>query len=97
VFVGVLAGLVGSVSLASAAGLRVNEQGAKAMGMGNAFAAQADDPSALYYNPTGIAFLKGTQVSLGSLLIAVPETEFNGTTPLVLTSSIRSICSFQIC
>ncbi|MDA8427857.1 MAG: outer membrane protein transport protein [Geobacteraceae bacterium] len=77
-----LAVLAGTATVSIAAGLRVNEQGAKAMGMGNAFAAQADDPSALYYNPAGIAFLKGTQVSLGSLIISVPETEFTGTTPL---------------
>ena len=78
----VTAAVIGTASLSLAAGLRVNEQGAKAMGMGNAFAAQADDPTALYYNPAGIAFLKGTQVSLGSLVISVPETEFTGTTPL---------------
>jgi long-chain fatty acid transport protein len=52
------------------------------MAMGNAFAAQADDPSALFYNPAGIAFLKGTQVSLGSTTIYVPSTEFSGTAPL---------------
>jgi len=69
-------------TLSFAAGFRVNEQGGKAMGMANAFAAQADDPSALYYNPAGIAFLKGTQLSLGSVVITVPQTEFNGTTPL---------------
>jgi len=69
-------------TLSHAAGFRINEQGAKAMGMANAFAAQADDPSALYYNPAGIAFLKGTQVSLGSLIIGVPQTEYSGTTPI---------------
>lgn len=74
--------IAGTASLATAAGLRVNEQGAKAMAMGNAFAAQADDPTALYYNPAGIAFLKGTQVSLGSVVISIPETQFTGTTPL---------------
>ncbi|MBI2355533.1 MAG: outer membrane protein transport protein [Deltaproteobacteria bacterium] len=78
----VTASVMGIASLSMAAGLRVNEQGAKAMGMGNAFAAQADDPTALYYNPAGIAFLKGTRVSLGSVIISVPETEFSGTTPL---------------
>jgi long-chain fatty acid transport protein len=77
-----LATLTGAASLASAAGLKVNEQGAKAMAMGNAFTAQADDPSALFYNPAGIAFLKGTQVNLGSTIIYVPSTEFTGTTPL---------------
>ncbi|MEI6827702.1 MAG: outer membrane protein transport protein [Desulfuromonadales bacterium] len=74
--------LTGTASLAMAAGLKVNEQGAKAMGMGNAFAAQADDPSALFFNPAGIAFLKGTQVSLGATTIYMPQTEFNGTAPL---------------
>jgi len=77
-----MATLAGTASLAMAAGLKVNEQGAKAMAMGNAFTAQADDPSALFYNPAGIAFLKGTQVSLGSTIIYVPSTEFNGTTAL---------------
>ncbi len=77
-----LVAIAGTASLAAAAGFKINEQGAKAMGMANAFAAQADDPTALFYNPAGIAFLKGTQVSLGSLVIAVPQTEFTGTTPL---------------
>lgn len=67
---------------AGAAGFKVAEQGAKAMGMGNAFAAQADDPSALAYNPAGIAFQKGTQFQLGSTTILVPQTEFDGTTRL---------------
>ena len=77
-----LATLAGTASLALAAGLKVNEQGAKAMAMGNAFVAQADDPTALFHNPAGIAFLKGTQVNLGSTVIYVPSTEFNGTAPL---------------
>ncbi|HEU0264199.1 MAG TPA: TonB-dependent receptor [Geobacterales bacterium] len=67
---------------ASAAGFRINEQGAKAMGMANAFAAQADDPSALFYNPAGIAFQPGNRVSVGTTVINVPETKFTGTTPL---------------
>jgi long-chain fatty acid transport protein len=78
----VAASLLGAATLASAAGLKVNEQGAKAMGMGNAFTAQADDPSALFYNPAGIAFLKGTQVNVGSTTLYVPSTEFSGTAPL---------------
>ncbi len=82
VLAAILATITGTATLTMAAGLRVNEQGAKAMAMGNAFAAQADDPSALYYNPAGIAFLKGTQVNLGSTTIFVPSTEFSGTAPL---------------
>jgi long-chain fatty acid transport protein len=45
------------------------------MGRANAFAAQSDDPSALFYNPAGIGQLQGTQVSLATTLIA-PSTTF---------------------
>jgi len=64
------------------AGFHIREQGAKAMGMANAFVAQADDPSAVFYNPAGIAFQDGTAVSLGITVINVPETEFTGNTEL---------------
>ena len=74
--------LLGAAGTVSAAGFKVNEQDAKAMGMANAFTAQADNPSALYYNPAGITQLSGTQVSLGSLVINVPQTEFVGSTEL---------------
>ncbi|GFO70677.1 OmpP1/FadL/TodX family outer membrane transporter [Geomonas limicola] len=72
----------GATSQSHAAGFKVSEQGAKAMAMANAFTAQADDPSALFYNPAGIAFLPGAQVNLGGLTIIVPQTQFTGTTPL---------------
>ncbi len=77
-----LAAIAGSATLSFGAGFKINEQGAKAMGMANAFVAQADDPTALYYNPAGIAYLKGAQVNLGGLVIAVPQTEFDGTVAL---------------
>lgn len=67
---------------AFSAGFHIREQGTKAMGMANAFVAQADDPSAIFYNPAGIAFQSGTQVSLGVTVINVPETEFEGTTTI---------------
>lgn len=79
---GVACAFLAAAGVCQAAGFKVSEQGAKAMAMGNAFAAQADDPSALYFNPAGISFLRGTQVNLGSLVILVPQTEFHGTTPL---------------
>lgn len=53
----------------------VDEQGAAAMGRANAFSAHANDPTALFYNPAGIGRLEGTQVSLGTTLIA-PTTTF---------------------
>ena len=57
------------------AGFGVYEQGSAAMGQGNAFAARANDPSAIFYNPAGISQLEGTQVSLGATAILV-ESEF---------------------
>ncbi len=44
---------------------RVYGQGAAASGMGNAFAAQADNPSALHYNPAGMTQLRGIQMMGG--------------------------------
>ena len=78
----IIGAILGGSSILYGAGFKVSEQGAKAMGMANAFSAQADDPSALYYNPGGIAFLDGAQVSIGAVGILVPQTEFHGTTPL---------------
>ncbi len=40
---------------------RVPNQDARAVARGNAFAATADNPAAVYYNPAGLAFLEGTQ------------------------------------
>ncbi|MBS0182700.1 MAG: outer membrane protein transport protein [Nitrospira sp.] len=48
---------------------RVYGQGAAASGMGNAFAAQADDPSALHYNPAGMTQLRGIQMMGGTGLV----------------------------
>ncbi len=53
------------------AGFGVYEQGGAAMGQGNAFSARADDPSAIFYNPAGLAQLEGTRVSLGATAIIV--------------------------
>ena len=38
--------------------------GARAMAMGGAYAAIANDPTALYYNPAGIVWLDGIQIEL---------------------------------
>lgn len=67
--------LVATATQVGAGGFSVDEQGAAAMGMANAFAAQADDSSALFYNPAGIAQLSGTRISLGTTLIS-PVTTF---------------------
>jgi long-chain fatty acid transport protein len=54
---------------AYADGFRIPYQGAAAAGQGFAFAAQADDPSAIYYNPAGMTQLRGLQVYAGIDLI----------------------------
>lgn len=47
---------------------RIQGQGTAASGMGNAFSAQADDPSALHYNPAGMTQLRGVEFMTGALL-----------------------------
>jgi long-chain fatty acid transport protein len=54
-----------AVSTVCAGGFELPNQGAAGAGQAEAFAAQADDPSAIYYNPAGIAQLKGTEASAG--------------------------------
>jgi long-chain fatty acid transport protein len=54
---------------ASADGFRIPYQSAAAAGQGYAFAAQADDPSAIYYNPAGMTQLRGLQISAGTNLV----------------------------
>ena len=61
--------LLAQASLGSAAGFLIYEHGAAAMAMAGAFVSIANDPSAIWHNPAGIAFLKGTQVSVGTTLI----------------------------
>ena len=48
---------------------RLQGQSASAAAMGNAFVAQADDPSALHYNPAGMTQLHGFQTLFGTSLI----------------------------
>ncbi len=74
--------LLFTASTSFAAGFRLPEAGAKAMGMGFAFTAQADDPSAIYFNPAGLTQLKGQNVMLGLTYVKENGAEYNGTTPV---------------
>ncbi len=67
-------------STGQAAGFLIFEAGARALGMGGALTAQADDPSAIFFNPAGIAHLEGTNVYLGVSTIFT-ETQFAGVDP----------------
>jgi len=64
---------------ASAAGFAIFEQGARGMGFAGAFTAQSD-PSAIFHNAAGIAFLTGRQAYVGGTIIA-PSSTFTGADP----------------
>ena len=51
-----------------ALGFRNPDQGARATGQGEAFVAQADDASAIYYNPGGLTQLQGTHLTSGGYI-----------------------------
>ena len=67
--------LFAGVSTAQAGGFQIPEMGIKAMGMGNAFTAIADDPTANWFNPAGLSFQEGAAVTLGAVAIA-PKVDF---------------------
>ena len=62
-----LASLLAGTPAARGSGFEVPMQGAAAAGQADAFTAQADDPSAIYYNPAGLTQLTGTQFTVGAL------------------------------
>ena len=62
-----------------AAGFALPDQDAAAMGMAGAFAGQADDPAAVWYNPAGMTRLDGTRVSGGVIGIYPTLTHENNT------------------
>ncbi|HYV40752.1 MAG TPA: hypothetical protein VEO02_03075, partial [Thermoanaerobaculia bacterium] len=46
-------------------GFQLNTQGARAMGMGLAFTAVANDPSAIFFNPAGLGWQKHFEAEVG--------------------------------
>ena len=65
-----------------ATGFRLMDQSASAAGQSSAFTAQADDPSAVYYNPAGMTQLRGVQTSIGAIFLggSTSFTSPSGTT-----------------
>lgn len=74
VLLGVLA-LVLPCSRANAGGLYLFDRGARALGRGGAFVAAPDDPSALWYNPAGLAEAKRQVVGDAVLPILFADFE----------------------
>ena len=62
---------------ALAGGFNIYEAGAKATALGGAFTATADDGSAIFYNPAGLAFLEGSGFDL-NLMPILPGAKFTG-------------------
>lgn len=58
-----------SPAIGYAGAFRIFDQSASATAQGGAFAAQADDPSAIFFNPAGLTQLRGIQTSFGVMLI----------------------------
>ncbi len=77
-FAGTLVVLASSPAVG--AGFGIFEHGSKAMGMASAFTAQADDPSAMFYNAAGLAFQNQRAFELGTTLITADST-FTGQAP----------------
>ncbi len=63
-----------------AAGFSIFEQGARGMGFAGAYTAQSQDPSAVFHNAAGIAFLKGKRLYFGGTLVK-PYSDFTGADP----------------
>ncbi len=76
------------LSSAQAGAFSIYEQGARAMGRASAFAASPSDPSAMFYNPAGLAMLDGTQIYVGATIIA-PSGEFEGSGALTGVSETQ--------
>jgi len=73
--------LLACPSTGQATGFRILDHSASATGQAAAFTAQADDASAVYYNPAGMTQLRRLQVSFGTLLIG-GSTSYTSTAPL---------------
>jgi long-chain fatty acid transport protein len=79
-----------SAGPAFAGGFDVPDNGTEALGRGGAFVAKADDGTALYYNPAGMARQEGTRLTIDANLVihdmaftraGVYDDPVNGNTP----------------
>lgn len=86
--VGVILTLTLGIGTAWGSGFEIPEVGSRAMSVAVAYTGIADDPSAVWFNPAGITFLKGTQTAVGFTAINVPGTKFTGTNSGSLAASV---------
>ncbi len=69
---------IGSVVQVHASGFGVFTHSAKALGLSNAVTAHLDTPAAIFFNPALINDLPGSQIEIGTTLVA-PRQEFTST------------------
>ncbi|MDE3057764.1 MAG: porin [Bacteroidota bacterium] len=74
---------------AIAGGEQINEHGARATGMGGAFAAQSSDASAIYFNPAGLAFQPGIRL-LGGTTLIFPSSSYTDPAPSTTKTNMVS-------
>src|SRR5690606_35121827 len=84
--------VLGSSTVASANAFNINEHDARVTGHGGATAASNTTPSAIVFNPAGIAATEGTNITIGgSLYIAEGSYEPLGGGPKTSTDSDPSV------
>jgi long-chain fatty acid transport protein len=76
----VLALMLGLTGEARAGGVSFSQNAAAASGKAGAFAGEANDPSAILFNPAGITQLPGTQLLLGTAIVKLDSTFRSSTT-----------------
>ncbi len=76
-----------SVGPALAGGFDFFDQGSKASGMAGAFVAQADDPSAIFYNIGGLALADEKKGAVGLTVFTLNESLYQGLPPGIGTGT----------
>ncbi|MDX8391944.1 MAG: outer membrane protein transport protein [Mariprofundaceae bacterium] len=65
-----------SIGSAQAGGFLIGDMASRSAGMASAFTAVADDASAAWHNPAGVAFSTGSQLMGGGVAIIVPGGKY---------------------
>lgn len=77
--------LISSLSVSLfAGGFALSGVGSRATAMGGAYRGLADDATAMYWNPAGLAFQEGTKVDLGGTFI-MPSAKWQNNGPVFTT------------
>lgn len=93
----IAAALVALPAAATAGGFESEypDNNARVLGRGGAFAARADDPSAIQFNPAGLAKLKGVNILLSLNLLDVNQTFQPAPDTVLGGRSIRSFAPLE--